>query len=139
MICDKYKMVNRDNLDYYYPILDENKNYGKEMGNLGLMVPKNLKKRFVSPIISVDGGIYTELSEIDMLICTVYFQRFIYQIIEAYPMVICVKLKESKYVKFVFNYFCAGDFVKMPFVTYTPTEIVGKKEASKYIVCIEEE
>ena len=135
MICNRYEVKNEDNVHIFYPILEEN----KENVKVNFMIPKDAKKQFAAPFISFEDKVLFALSDVNKLICTVYYQRFIHCTKEIYPDFICVKVKGNKYVKFKFEYFLTTDKAQIPFVNYLAIDIVGKEQASQCQVCIEEE
>lgn len=56
---------------------------------------------------------------------------------KSYPEIICTKLEKGKYLKYQFKYFYTYSYTNIPLVVYEPVDVVSKKEAKKYLACLD--
>ena len=79
------------------------------------------------------------LSERNKILGTSLLLLFASEVTGAYPEVICTEIEGGQYLKFKFQYFFTYPFSNVPFMMYKPMEVISKKAAKKYLVCIDQE
>lgn len=138
MIYNKYK-IGTDRGTVYSPdrSYSHSEEYKKQNSKFGFPVPAEIEDKKAVPFLILDGKRYNELSTKSKMIAVTLFKLFAYGISDNYPEVAFVEVEGGKYVKFKFQYYFTVDFLKMPYVCYEAVDVVEKKEASKYLVCID--
>lgn len=140
MICDKYRVNDKENIEYYLPILDKTTGYnnGKDIEDLWFKVPALLNINYATPLLYEGNESFNNLPISSKMKGITFVQRFINQLRNIYPQVIYVKVEDDKYVKFKFWNFCSADFQKTPFITYSPMNVVRKDQIPECVICVEE-
>ena len=143
MICNTFrKQVNEYGNTFYYPVLKDYihcEQFKKERGKFGFEVPAEVKCKKALPVLDIDNEIYKNLSKKNKILGTTLLLLFISEVTGGYPEVICTEIQGGQYLKFQFQYFFTHDFMNVPFMMYKPVGAITKKEASKYLVCIDQE
>lgn len=140
MFCNRYEKVKENGMYYYYPIIEDyffSEQYKREKGSFGFKVPKDIEQKQAVPLLNLDNEEFDKLSYASKTIAISHFQCFIFGIHSYYPRMICVEVEGGKYVRFKFQHYLTVDYMKTPFVSYEVLDVVEKKEASYYLVCIE--
>ena len=139
MICDKYRKEDENGINHYYPVLEDyihSEQFERERGEFVFEVPKEIKCKKALPTLDLRKAVNYKPSSTGML-AFYLFQFYMSNVDKSYPEIICTKLERGKYLKYQFKYFYAYSFMNIPLVVYQPVEVVSKKTAKQYQVCID--
>ncbi len=142
MICTQFLKITKKEIHYYMPDLKDylfTEQYRKERGRFGFEVPADVTCKQAIPSFPKDNKIFKKLSKKSQIIVQSLFHLFVSGVDRGYPEVICVEIEEGKYLKFLFQYYFTYDYMNIPFVHYEPVDVVSKKEASKFLICIDQD
>ena len=143
MICNTFrKQVNKYGNTFYYPVLKDyihSEQFKTERGRFGFEVPAEVKCKKALPVLGIDNELYKNLSQKNKILSTTLLLLFTSEVTGGYPEVICIEIEGGKYLKFQFKYFFTYSFMNIPFMFYEPVQVISKKAAKKYIVCLDQE
>lgn len=140
MVCTKYVKRKDGTIIYYYPVLEDyihSEQFNREIGGLEFQVPEKIKCKKALPFMGHSRKIDYRPSVKGSTRAFYLFQHFVSSVDNFYPEIICTKLEKGKYLKYQFKYFYTYSYTNIPLVVYEPVDVVSKKEAQKYLACID--
>lgn len=140
MVCTKFDKINVNGIYRYYPVVGDyifSEQYDKERGNFGFGVPKKIKCKKAIAVLDLNIKIHYDFPTKGTTIALSLFHLFMNSVDNFYPEIICTKLEKGKYLKYQFKYFYTYSYTNIPLVVYEPVDVVSKKEAKKYLACLD--
>ena len=143
MICNTFRKEKKYEGTIYYPVLKDYihcEQFKRERWKFGIEVPEEVKCKKALPAYSFFEKDFTQkISRKSQMIAEALLELFISEVSGRYPEVICTEIEGGKYFKFKFHCFYTYDFMNIPFMFYEPVQVISKKAAKKYLVCIDQE